>query len=62
MIDPRWRTSSYSDNGGECAEVAGHGNRVLVRDSKQEGRPGRDMLAFTPAAWLRFTAGIKHAQ
>jgi Domain of unknown function (DUF397) len=34
-IDPRWRTSSHSGNGGgNCVEVADHGSRVLVKDTK----------------------------
>jgi hypothetical protein len=53
MIDPRWRTSSYSDNGGECAEVAA-ADHVLVRDTKDRTGP---VLRFTPQAWRRFTEG-----
>lgn len=35
-IDPRWRKSSYSGNGGgDCVEVADQASRVLVRDTKQ---------------------------
>jgi hypothetical protein len=36
----KWRKSSYStgDGGGnECAEVAWHSDKVLVRDSKNPG-------------------------
>ncbi|MFF5630532.1 DUF397 domain-containing protein, partial [Streptomyces sp. NPDC012623] len=41
---PRWFTSSYSENGGACVEVAtnltsAHGT-VPVRDSKDPNGPG----------------------
>ncbi|MET9483696.1 DUF397 domain-containing protein [Streptomyces sp. NPDC006638] len=49
---PRWFTSSYSDNGGACVEVATnlvatHGI-VPVRDSKDH-RAGQ--ITLTPAAF-----------
>ena len=52
-----WRKSSYSgSNGAECLETATVPGAVLVRDSKcPEGGP----LAFTPAAWERFTASLR---
>jgi hypothetical protein len=38
-IDLRWRTSSYSGNGGgNCIEVASHDGMILVRDTKQRGQ------------------------
>ena len=53
-IDTRgWRKSSYSGNGGDCIEVGGNGNRVLVRDTKD--RDGAT-LRLTPCAWRRFLA------
>jgi hypothetical protein len=53
-----WRKSSYSGtNGGNCVEVARNLQGVVaVRDSKNPGGPA---LAFTPADWRAFTAGIK---
>ncbi|MFF4392409.1 DUF397 domain-containing protein [Streptomyces sp. NPDC001552] len=38
---PRWYRSSYSNNGGNCVEIATLGARgvVLVRDSKNPGGP-----------------------
>jgi hypothetical protein len=53
-----WRKSSYSGtNGGNCVEVARNlPGVVAVRDSKKPGGPA---LAFTPADWRAFTAGIK---
>ena len=55
-IDPRWRKSSKSGNGGQCVEVADHDNRVMVRDSKN---PEGTKLAFTTALWKAFTAKVK---
>jgi hypothetical protein len=59
QIDVRWRKSSYSGNGGgDCVEVANHGNRVLVRDTKD--RDG-SVLRFTPGAWRRFADQVKRS-
>jgi hypothetical protein len=58
-IDPRWRTSSYSGNGGgNCVEAVGHGSRVLVRDTKD--RLG-SVLRFSPATWRRFAEQVKRS-
>jgi hypothetical protein len=51
-----WRTSSYSNVGGECVEVAAVGGIVGVRDTKD--RTGA-VLMFSPAAWQRFAARAK---
>ena len=53
-----WRKSSYSGtNGGNCVEVARNlPGIVAVRDSKDPAGPA---LAFTPADWEAFTAGLK---
>jgi hypothetical protein len=51
-----WRTSSYSNNGGECVEVATAEVVVAVRDTKH--RAGAT-LTFGPRAWQRFTARLK---
>jgi len=59
-VDPRWRKSSYSGNGGgDCVEVAGQASRVLVRDTKQDG--AGPALRFTPAAWRRFADQVKRS-
>jgi hypothetical protein len=55
-IDPRWRKSSYSDNGGECVEVGEARRGVLVRDTQD--RAGV-VLRFGPAVWRRFADRIK---
>ncbi|HET9968501.1 MAG TPA: DUF397 domain-containing protein [Streptosporangiaceae bacterium] len=56
VTDPGWRKSSYSDNGGNCAEVGGARRGVLVRDSQDRHGP---VLAFVPAAWARFADRVK---
>ncbi|MFD3873727.1 DUF397 domain-containing protein [Streptomyces sp. NPDC058623] len=57
---PRWFTSSYSDNGGQCVEVATNlvASRgvVPVRDSKCDDSP---VLGFTAAAFSAFVDGVK---
>ncbi|WP_432077377.1 DUF397 domain-containing protein [Streptomyces sp. YPW6] len=57
---PRWFTSSYSDNGGACVEVATnlatpHGI-VPVRDSKNVTGPA---LTVPAAAFSAFVAGVR---
>jgi hypothetical protein len=49
-----WVKSSHSGNGG-CVETAAAGH-VLVRDTQDRHGP---VLAFSPAAWLRFTRQVK---
>ncbi|MFI0940597.1 DUF397 domain-containing protein [Streptomyces sp. NPDC021020] len=57
---PRWFTSSYSDNGGNCVEVAVNvPGTVPVRDSKDVTGPA---LAFTPAAWADFVAAVRDGE
>ncbi|WSR66691.1 DUF397 domain-containing protein [Streptomyces sp. NBC_01198] len=54
---PRWFTSSYSDNGGTCVEVAVNVPGVIpVRDSKD---PAGTALAFTPDAWTAFVSDVR---
>ncbi|MGW2845410.1 DUF397 domain-containing protein [Streptomyces sp. NPDC001274] len=57
---PRWFTSSYSGNGGQCVEVATnliapHGV-VPVRDSKSPSGP---VLSVPAASFASFVAGVK---
>ena len=57
-INLRWRTSSYSGNGGgECIEVASDG-AVFVRDTSDRTGP---VLAFSKAAWRRFADQVKRS-
>jgi hypothetical protein len=55
-IDPCWRKSSYSDNGGECFEVGQARRGVLVRDTQDRVGP---VLPFSPAVWRRFADQVK---
>jgi len=55
-LNPRWRKSSYSGNGGDCVEVADHAGHLMVRDSKN---PAGAKLAFTTASWRAFAARVK---
>ena len=52
-----WRTSSYSNNGGECVAVATADALVRVRDTKDQAA---GVLAFGQQAWQRFTISLKH--
>ncbi|WP_341718020.1 DUF397 domain-containing protein [Micromonospora sp. FIMYZ51] len=60
LNDAQWRKSSRSSgNGGNCVEVAGNLPDVVgVRDSKDPTGP---VLAFAPAAWRAFVAGINNS-
>ncbi|UQA93825.1 DUF397 domain-containing protein [Streptomyces halobius] len=54
---PRWVKSSYSNNGGDCVEVAANlPDIVPVRDSKDPYGP---QLAFEPSAWSSFVSAAK---
>ncbi|MFD8464044.1 DUF397 domain-containing protein [Streptomyces cyaneofuscatus] len=59
---PRWFTSSYSENGGQCVEVATnlaarHGI-VPVRDSKNDTTTG-PVLTVPATAFTTFVAGVR---
>ncbi|WP_328378378.1 DUF397 domain-containing protein [Streptomyces sp. NBC_00440] len=57
---PRWFKSSYSNNGGQCVEVATNlvapRGVVPVRDSKNPGGPVLDLAA---GSFASFVAGVK---
>lgn len=57
---PRWYTSSYSNNGGACVEVATNllasTGTIPVRDSKVPDGPA---LPLRAGAFSAFVAGVK---
>ncbi|MFD8965023.1 DUF397 domain-containing protein [Streptomyces sp. NPDC059568] len=57
---PRWFTSSYSGNGGQCIEVAANlatsRGVVPVRDSKNPSGP---VLNIPAGAFASFVEGVK---
>lgn len=58
QIEPCWRKSSYSGNGGgDCVEAATNlPGIVAVRDSKDPHGP---KLTVDPAKWQNFIADVK---
>ncbi|WP_329570661.1 DUF397 domain-containing protein [Kitasatospora sp. NBC_01266] len=53
----QWVKSTFSENGGNCLEVATNFTGVVpVRDSKDPSGPA---LAVTVAAWASFVAEVK---
>lgn len=55
MLTEVWRKSTRSQD-TNCVEVAYIGDRVRVRDTKDQDCLE---LAVAPAQWLEFVAGIK---
>jgi hypothetical protein len=51
-----WRKSTFSTTNG-CVEVAVVGDRIGVRDSKQQGQG--PVLEFTAAEWDAFLGGVR---
>jgi hypothetical protein len=56
QVRVEWRKSSLSTTNG-CVEVALVGDRIAVRDSKQEGCG--PVLEFTAAEWAAFLGGVR---
>jgi hypothetical protein len=57
-LNPAWRKSSYSGNGGvNCVETGSTPGLVLIRDTKDQGHG--PVLRVSPAQWQRFTTSIK---
>ena len=58
QLNPAWRKSSYSGNGGEaCIETGNVPGAVLVRDTTQDG--AGPVLSVGAAAWAAFLAAIR---
>jgi hypothetical protein len=56
-VNPHWRKSSYTSNGGlQCVEAGHIPGAILIRDSRQHGTGLT--LRVTPAAWQRLTTRI----
>jgi hypothetical protein len=52
-----WRTSTYTNNGGACVEVADNQPGIVaVRDSRDRGGP---VLLLTPGQWRTLTSGLR---
>jgi Domain of unknown function (DUF397) len=52
-----WRTSTHSNNGGNCVEAASQAGAIAVRDTTQHGTG--PVLRFPAQAWRGFTGQIK---
>lgn len=53
LTEMNWRKSSYSNNGGQCVEVADLERSVAIRDSKNTAG---GMLLVSADTWRRFLA------
>ncbi|MFC5666624.1 DUF397 domain-containing protein [Kitasatospora misakiensis] len=52
-----WRKSSYSNNGGNCVEIAPDLPGIVpVRDSKDPSGP---VLTFPTSAWRAFVTAVQ---
>jgi len=57
-VNPGWRKSSYSDNGGTaCVEAGQAPGAVLVRDTTQHGRG--PALRVSAETWRAFTTAVR---
>jgi hypothetical protein len=59
-VNPRWRKSSYSGNGGDCVEVGHAGDSLIaVRDTKDRSGTAH---RYPPVAWRAFVTGIRRGE
>jgi hypothetical protein len=59
-LDPRWRKSSFSGNGGDCVEVGQLRDGVIVvRDTKDCSRTAN---RYTSGAWRAFVADVRSGE
>ena len=57
-MNPRWRKSSYSNNGGgDCVEAGQLPGAVLIRDTMQHGHG--PVLRVSAETWRVFTAAVR---
>jgi hypothetical protein len=57
-VNPGWRKSSYSNNGGgTCVEAGRVPGAVLIRDTTQRGRG--PVLRVSAETWRAFTAAVR---
>ncbi|MEU6129273.1 DUF397 domain-containing protein [Saccharopolyspora sp. NPDC047091] len=54
-LPKNWRTSSYSNGGGQCVEVGGLPGGAAVRDSKDRAA---GHLSFDRPQWTVFLAAV----
>jgi hypothetical protein len=58
-VEAFWQTSTASGGDG-CVEVRADGDRILVRDTKDNG--AGPVLSFTGAEWDAFIAGAQKGE
>jgi Domain of unknown function (DUF397) len=57
-VNPGWRKSSYSNNGGgDCVEAGHIPGAVLIRDTTQHGHG--PVLRVSAETWRAFTAAVR---
>jgi hypothetical protein len=57
-VNPGWRKSSYSSNGGaDCVEAGHVPGAIITRDTTQHGAGA--LLRVSAPAWRRFTTALK---
>ena len=61
LSEVRWVKSTYSDNGGDCVEVApaASPSHLPVRDSKDPHGPA---LVFSKSGFAAFVAAVKSGE
>ena len=55
----QWRKSSYSQNGGDCVEVAEAAHSVKVRDTQHRSL---GHLSFPPTEWRALLGSLRRGE